>query len=64
MLVAQRDANKKTWFNPVLVPPFAKDTSITLKWIDVGDLAWAPASRVFDGGRARAMAGRGGGARL
>jgi hypothetical protein len=35
VLVAQRDTNKKTWFNPVLVPPFAKDTSIALTWIDV-----------------------------
>jgi hypothetical protein len=34
VLVAQRDTKKKTWFNPVLVPPFAKDTSLKLPWID------------------------------
>jgi len=34
VLVAQRDTKAKTWFNPVLVPPFARDTSHTLEWID------------------------------
>jgi hypothetical protein len=34
VLVAQRDTEKKTWFNPVLVPPFAKDAFVSLEWID------------------------------
>jgi hypothetical protein len=35
VLVAQRDTKKKTWHSPVLVPPFAKDTSLVLEWFDV-----------------------------
>jgi hypothetical protein len=31
VLVAQR--NKGTWFNPVLVPPFGRDSSFPLTWL-------------------------------
>lgn len=34
VLVAQRDTEKKTWYDPVLVPPFAKDTSLSMDWVD------------------------------
>ena len=58
VLVAQRDANKKTWFNPVLVPQFAKDTSITLKWIDVAsDPGLGASYEDFEGRRYTATLG-------